>query len=275
MAEIGCRYFNGYKPCGLNDVCDPSCPSRDIVETRILIIHLEALGAVLRSTALLPAIKRKYPRSHVTWLTKSPADGLLKNLKEVDRILTLQTENILKIQGLEFDAVLVVDKNQMIGGILKNIIAKKVYGFIVDAKTGAILPATLAAEELWKIGLSDEIKFHVNKKSEVQLATEALELPYQRDPYQLVFSADEQKLVQQRRQMWAPKNEILIGLNTGCAGVIPYKKLTVDFQREIIGHLSAQLKSSSHNFNFVLLGGPEDTERNKEIAQDLDVISSP
>jgi heptosyltransferase II len=274
MPQIGCRFFNGYKPCGLNEVCDTTCPSRDIIEERVLIIHLEALGAVQRSTALLPSIKRKYPRSHVTWLTKKPADALLKNLKQIDRILTLQPEDLLKLQGLEFDVVLAIDKSQVVGGILKNINAKKVYGFTVDSKTGAIIPATLAAEELWRIGLSDQIKFFENKKSEIQLATEALELPYQRDQYQLELTHDEKNLVEQRRREWAPNNEILIGLNTGCAGVIPYKKLTVEFQREIIEHLRSTLKQS-RGFKFVLLGGPEDTARNIEIAKGLDVVSSP
>ena len=273
MPEINCRYFNGYKPCGKNEVCDSNCTSRDLIETRLLFIHLEALGAVLRSTSLLRAIKKKYPRSHLTWVTKKPAHLLLQNLSAVDRILTTDPEDVLRLAGLEFDAVFVIDKSHLAAGLLRQVKTQKVFGFQVDTQTQAIVPASSAANELWELGLSDHKKFFINKKPETRLACEALELPYSRDPYWVEFSAPEKELIQERRRQWAPGGEILIGLNTGCAGVIPYKKLTVDFQRQVITQLNQKLKEK---VKFVLLGGgPEDTLRNQEIAKSMDVISSP
>ena len=81
---IHCRHFNGYKPCGKHELCDNLCPSMDIPVARILIVHLEALGAVVRSTSLLAAIKRQYPSSHITWVTQAPAHHLLKNMIAVN-----------------------------------------------------------------------------------------------------------------------------------------------------------------------------------------------
>src|SRR5687767_8165048 len=100
-AEIHCRHFSGYKPCGLSEVCDSLCPSRDIPQTRLLVIHLEALGAVLRATCILPAIKRKFPGSHITWVTHKPAQDLLRNNPYIDRILT--TDDPWSIKALQFD----------------------------------------------------------------------------------------------------------------------------------------------------------------------------
>lgn len=240
-----------------------------IPDKRILIVHLEALGAVLRSTALLDPIKAKFPNSHVTWVTKNPAPLLLKNLKAVDRILTTSPDDILALGALEFDIAYVVDKSLTSAGILRQTRVGQVFGFTADSRTGAILPATPAAQELWEIGLSDQKKFFENKKPETQLICEALELPYSRHEYQVVLNAKEMAASQALRAQWAPKGEFIVGLNTGCAAVIPYKKLTIEMHRELAVRLKNEL-----GVTVVLLGGPEDTERNQQIRAGLDVIST-
>ncbi len=73
-----------------------------------------------------------------------------------------------------------------------------------------------------------------------------------------------------RKTKWSQqKTKILIGLNTGCSSVIAYKKLSVSFQRKVIEHFLDQV-----DLQLVLLGGPEDTLRNQEIAEGLNVVSS-
>src|SRR5512135_2445649 len=100
MAMIDCRHFSGYKPCSRNDTCDSNCPHFSIGLPRILIIHLEALGAVLRATCILPAIKMKFPRSHITWVTKAPAQHLLANNPLLDRVLTTHGDDLLALSAL-------------------------------------------------------------------------------------------------------------------------------------------------------------------------------
>lgn len=269
---VECRHFNGYKPCGKSEICDPLCPHLNVPSVRILLVHLEALGAVVRSTALLPAIRRKYPNAHVTWVTKKPAHLLLAENPLVDRVLTTDAEDLLKLSSLEFDIALMVDKGQTSAGILKLTRADLVYGFTIDARTGAVLPATEAANELWEIGLSDRKKFFENQKTETQLAHEALELgPWQRDDYVLRLNEAERRETARRRAEWAPGGETIVGLNTGCSGVVQYKKLTVERHRELIEALFR-----TPGVKVVLLGGKEDTERNAQIADGFDgVISSP
>jgi len=246
----------------------------------VLIVHLGAIGAVVRSTALLAGIRRKYGNAHITWVTEKPSDQLLRNHPEIDRVLTTSSHDLLALSCLEFDIGFCIDKSLAAGGVIKATRIKKVFGFRVQTVTGAIVPATDAASELWEIGLSDQKKFFENKKSEIQLVTEALELKYNRDPYHLHLSPEEESLAKKRRQEWQDANglnsnagasltPVLIGINTGCSPVIPYKKLTVEFQRKIIQTLQTL------NARVVLLGGPEDTDRNIEIAKDLNVISSP
>jgi heptosyltransferase-2 len=236
--------------------------------SRILIIHLEALGAVLRSTALLPAIRRKFAGAHITWVTQKPADQLLKNNPFIDRVLTTSSDDLLQLSALEFDVAFVVEKGLKAAGVLKQTKADLVYGFRVDPVSGAILPATPAATELWEIGLSDKKKFYENRKPEVQLAHEALELGHwQRDEYVLRLTPTEQGEAERRRALWARSEQIVIGLNTGCAATIPFKKLSVAGHRELIEKLL-----ENPRYRVVLLGGPEDTVRNERIGHGLNVV---
>ncbi len=277
MSEINCRFFSGYRPCvhslqNSEVQCSSHCAFRDPVETRILLIHLGALGAVLRSTSLLQAIKRKYPKSHLTWVTDRPADALLLGLKQVDRVVTSSDRDLLGIKGLKFDVVLNVDKSMTSSGIVKLVNAAQVFGFLVDEKTHAIVPATPAANELWQLGLSNEKKFFENKKSETQLVHESLELgEFHRDSYQVSLSSSEIALAETRRFDWMQNKEWVIGLNVGCSPTIPNKKLSISNHRSLIAKLTFKFPNAS----FVLLGGPEDTKRCFEIASGMDVFISP
>jgi heptosyltransferase-2 len=275
MAEIHCRHFNGYKPCGLHSDCNPQCPSLSKVGERILIVHLEALGAVLRSTSLLAAIKRKFPRSHITWVTKAPAHHLLNGC-DVDRVLTTGHEDLVRLNALRFDIVYCIDKSLLACSIAGSVTSRSYFGFKADPFHGAILPANPESIELWEIGLNNQKKFFDNKKTEQQLVHEALCLDeFSRDKYALKLSAGEHEEANVRRRQWARPEQNIIGLNTGCSPVIPYKKMSVEGQREIIRSIRRSSDSRVRDAAIVLLGGPEDTERNQQIAQGLNVIESP
>ncbi len=270
-AQIACRHFNGYKPCGKNEVCDELCPSRDIPKKRIVLVHLGALGAVLRSTALLPAIKRKYPSSHITWLTQKPAHSLLENLNQVDKVMTTDLESLKILETLQFDVALIVDKSQFAGSIAYKLNAKEKYGFLLDPSTGSIVPANDEAKPLWDLGLDNHKKFFENKKPETQLVAESLSLSFMRDPYQVSFNLQEQEMLRLRENQWrSHKSKLIVGINTGCSDVIPYKKLSLGAHIELIRMLQKE-----EVFDLVLLGGPEDRERNDYIQKITSVASSP
>ncbi len=274
MPEVHCRHFNGYKPCAKNTLCDSTCPSRSLVGERILIVHLEALGAVLRSTSLLSAVRRKYPSAHITWITKAPAQLLLQNLSEIDRVLTLSGEDILKLSVLEFDLALVIDKSLVASGLLQTCRVREVRGFAAGRNHGEIVPANSEAGELWEIGLSDRKKFFENKKSEQQLVHESLALgAYLRDDYVVNLTAQEESLAKTRRELWRKGLSPILGINTGCSPTLPNKKLSIDGHRKLIQQILRHPLLGTGLV--VLIGGPEDSERNREIARDLPVILSP
>lgn len=276
MAEIKCRYFSGYKPCNFSDKCDRSqCASFSEVKENILIVHLGALGAVVRSTALLKAIKRKHPMSRLIWVTRSPAHLLLENHPKVDKVICTSELYLHPLTHLDYGAAYCIDKSLDAVRVVEEFKVKKMFGFKADNVSGAILPATENAVELWKLGLSNHEKFFVNKKTENQLVHEALELgEYFRDQYDLCLNSAERAEASARREIWrdSQKERILVGINVGCSHVIPYKKLVVKLQRELIEKIQSKYGSQVH---VVLLGGREDLELAQEIARGLDVTLSP
>lgn len=264
--QIACRYFNGYKPCGKNSHCSALCEHRDLIEKRILIVHLGALGAVVRATAILNSVHKKYAHAHVTWVTDKPAHHLLAHNPKIDRVLTTESSDLLSLTSLQFDVALVLDKSLKASGVLKQTQVEKVFGFVADQKTGAIVPASAAAQELWKIGLNDELKFFKNTKTEVQLLIESMELgPYERADYDVPLNESERELATKRKNQWKGDARALLGFNTGCATTIPYKKWTVQKHIEVI----SAIHQRHPNLSLALLGGPEDETRNKEIHQAL------
>lgn len=246
--------------------CSESCSLFETSKKRILLIHLGALGAVVRSTALLPAILRKYPGAHITWVTDAPGDLLLKEHPLIDRIVKTDVDGVLSLGALIFDVALLVDKSLKSAGILNVTSAKQLLGFTVTPETGAVVPANRAANELWNIGLSNDLKFNVNRKAETQLMHEALELgPFIRDPYSLYLTAEERGESVRRHRGWSQGGwSSVIGINTGCAATIAAKKLSVDGHVRLL--VEAMRSSLSARTEFVLLGGKEDTLRNREIA---------
>jgi heptosyltransferase II len=271
LPQTNCRNFSGYKPCHLSESCSKDCKHLSIPSVYLLVVHLGALGAVARATSILRSMKLKYPNSHITWVTDKPADQVLKQNSKIDRVLTTSESDLLSLQALEFDIAFVIDKSLKASGILKRTQVDQIYGFVADGRSGAILPATAAADELWQTGLSNHIKFNVNQKTEVQLIHESLELPYLNSDYDMPFSKTELSQVQRKKHLWSlGQTQKVIGLNTGCADTIPAKKLSYEQHVGLIKNLLLE-----ELYSVVLLGGPEDTARNDRIYREICSEMSP
>ena len=180
MARIDCRYFNGYKPCGFSEECTDSCTQYQRLGMNVLIVHLGALGAVLRATCILKPLRRKFPHAKISWVTDAPGNKLLEGNPMIDKVYTSSERDLLQLKAQEFDAIFCVDKAARASGIVAGLTYDSLYGFSTD-RMGKIIPANQEARELWQIGLSDYKKFFVNKKPETQLMTEALGLEFRRD----------------------------------------------------------------------------------------------
>ena len=263
-----CRLFTGFSPCDHRRSCG-GCPHHDPVDARVLLIQLDALGDVLRTTALLPAIRRAHAGAHVTWLTRPEAAPLLLNNPLVDRILTLGEATPAVLSALRFDLALCADKSIAAGALMQSVRADEKRGFGVDGR-GVIVPLTPAADRLYELGLDNHAKFFENTKSEQALMAEALGLPYQHDRYVVVLNNAERAWAREdRTRAGVDDGSILVGWNTGCGPRYPYKRFEVADQVRVMALTRDRLHRPDRVRFLLLGGGREDEARNEAIAAAL------
>ena len=246
-----CRLFTGYRPCHPGRVCD-GCDAYDPVSGEVLIINLGALGDVLRTTAQLPALHRAWPDGRLTWLTSPRAVPLLEGHPLLDRVLPFGLEAVCELRARQFDLLLCVDKDPVASGLASTLRAHAKRGFGLD-EHGVIAPLNPAAQYLHQCGLDNDLKFRRNTLTEPAMLAQALGLAWSREPYRLVLSETE--------QVGEPR---MVGFNTGSSPGWPRKRLELGLQARAI-----RLVHQAIGQPVLLLGGPEDRERNTELATRL------
>jgi ADP-heptose:LPS heptosyltransferase len=257
-----CKNFTGYKPCYSDHNCWlDGCRENKPMGTQILIINLDAMGDVLMTTAQLPAIKRKFPVSTVYWVTLKNAAGLLQNNHFIDKVYIYNAESISVLSQMKFDYVMNVDKSQHSCALLNSVQAEYKLGFGLN-EDGKIIPVNEGAFYNYNLGMDDNLKFKVNQRTGQDYLAETLELEYQRDEYIFNFTEEEKKFIDlYKKQVGISAQDFVVGFNTGCSTLFPNKKMTIDQHVYIIEKL---LKLNG--IKILLLGGPEDFERNILIA---------
>jgi heptosyltransferase-2 len=262
-----CKRFSGYKPCFPETVCTEKCVDHDPIGRRILIINLDAMGNVLVTTTILPVLKRRYPQSRIYWITLPNAVRLLDNNPFLDSVFAWEPESWLVLQQMEFDLVLNADKSRRSCAFLNSLRAKEKRGFGLDGN-GVIVPVNREAIGNYRLGLDDHLKFRVNTKSVPELLAEEFALPYGGNEYTLLFSQEEEAYCEEYRSsvglpsVGTPGRDLVVGFNTGCSVLYPNKKMTIDQHVTLIERLFGR-----PGIRLLLLGGPEDTERNAEIVR--------
>lgn len=255
-----CKHFTGYKPCFPGTVCYEECVDNIPLGTKILIVNLDAMGAVLQTTAMLPALKRKYPNSHISWITLKNAYRLLDNNPYLDAVYVWEPENWLILQQMKFDVLLQTDKTKRSCAFGNSIQTKKKLGFGLN-ENGKIIPLNKEAEYSYILGLNDELKFRKNNLAGTQILQEALGLKFNRDEYVLELTEQEKEFCERyKAEHGLHTGELVVGFNTGCSILYPNKKMRIEQHEYLINALA-----EVDGVKLVLVGGPEDTERNAEI----------
>ncbi len=256
-----CKHFTGYRPCFPGSNCLEECADPQPIGKKILIVNLEAMGNVLVTTTLLPAIRRKYPRSFIAWLTLGNAAPLLDNNPYLDRVYRWNPDSWLILQAMKFDIVMNIDKSAHACAFTSSLAGRDKRGYGLN-RDGVIVPLNREAEYNYRLGLDDHLKFRINQKSNSQLLAEAMGLKFRRDEYVYEVTEDEGRFCAGYRRAKGLEGRVAVGFNTGCSPLYPNKKLTIDQHLILIDELSR-----IEGLKLVLLGGPEDTERNAEIAR--------
>lgn len=268
-----CKRFTGYKPCYSDHNCwEDGCKDNIPLGTKILIINLDAMGDVLMSTAQLPELKKKYPVSTIFWITLKIAAPLLKFNEYIDQVFEYNFESLSILSQFKFDLVMNVDKSQRSAAILNSVAAKKKLGFGMN-DDGKIIPMNKGAYYNYRLGMDDNLKFRINEKTGQEYLAETFEIDYSGAEYVFNFSPEELSFIENyKRENDLNENDQIIGFNTGCSNLYPNKKMTVEQHVYLIKKL-LEFKT----YKILLLGGPEDEERNKIIYSQFEgqIINTP
>jgi len=274
LKEIpSCKRFTGYKPCYPDHNCwEDGCRDNLPVGKKILIINFDAMGDVLMTTVQLPAIKRKFPESTIYWVTLRNAAPLLLNNQYLDKVFVYNAESISILQEMEFDYILNVDKSQSSCALLNSINSKHKLGFGLNAD-GKIIPVNEGAYYNYNLGMDDHLKFKVNSRTGQDYLAETFDLDYMRDEYVFNFTEEERSFIADYKKSSGIRNsDFVIGFNTGCSELYPNKKMTIEQHVYLIEKLIEKNVGK-----IILLGGPEDTERNDQIYSQFEgrIINTP
>ncbi len=263
ILKTDCKHFPGDRPCVPNKTqgikCD-NCNYYEPVGFKILIIKLDAIGDVLRTTSILHSLKEKYPTSHITWLTKKNAKEIFNNNDFVDRVLLYEEPGtILKLETEEFDLLIHPDASPSSSPFAAKVNSKQKKGYISN-KLGKVIPIDEDAVGWLEMGAFDEFK-KKNKKTYQQIIHEIAGLKFSGGEIIINLSQEEKNFFQ---KFFESNNlsryDYLIGLNTGASKRWQYKQWRFDGYLELIKKLSSESK-----VGILIYGGPEETERNKKL----------
>lgn len=254
--KFDCKYYLGYKPCGKSLTCK-DCQFYVPMGKRILIIKLGAMGDVLRTTPLLRALKRKYPRSHISWLTDAGSSELLFNNPFIDRLLIFRLDNIIPLLAEKFDLVISLDKEKSALALAQLVKAKKKLGFSLT-EFGTLGIFNRESEYALMLGLSDELKFKLNKKSYQQIIFQMVGLRYAGEEYVLELSERSKQTTENFRQQYKlQRYDQVVGIHTGSGSVFRTKAWTIKGWTELIEELN-HLPATA----IILMGGAAESEFN-------------
>lgn len=246
--KFDCRHYSGYKPCGKQDGC-PECPHYSPRGEQILIIKLGAMGDVLRTKSLLPALKRAYPTSWIVWLT-APGSECIARDPLVDEVRTLTTEGIMSLEGRPWARILCLDKDPHALALSARLDAKLRQGF-APTPYNSVTVWNDAAMDALRLGLSDEFKFRQNRKTQPEILHNIAELPYTGDSYGLTLTEDARRsALEVLTRIGIPLDRPIIGLNTGCGPVFATKAWTPEGFSDLIRRLGVH-----EGHSLMLLGG--------------------
>lgn len=257
--KSNCRYFQGDRPCQYQQDCS-YCQEYSPIGKKILIIKLGSPGDVLRTTAILRGIKKRFKDAYIYWVTQKESIEILENNHLIDELYPLNYETQLILSRQRFDLILSLDKDKAGCALAEVLDADEKKGFGLNGD-GCIYPLNKGTEYSFKLGLLNRLKFKENRKTYQELIFEMADLCFKDEEY--ILNLDKQQKDFKRdflRKNRLKERDSIVGLNTGSGKLWPHKKWRVDGFSSLINRLSQH-----KNIRVVLLGGPDEEETNKQI----------
>ena len=257
MLKKDCLFFPGHKPCSYHKEEGIKCNNCDHyqpISFKILIIKLDATGDVLRTTSILPPLRKKYPDSQITWCTRKISGELFVNNPFVNELIFVEEDAYFRIISEKYDLVINLDTSKLSSAIAAaaNSVAKQ--GFTLNPK-GYVEPTSPAANEWLLMSAFDDVKKR-NEKTYQQIMYDILELTEKVSKPILNMTDEAQSTISSKLSKWNFKVECLnIGLNIGVGTKWPSKGWPLENWESLINRIEGE------KLNILLLGGPEEAEQ--------------
>jgi ADP-heptose:LPS heptosyltransferase len=256
-----CKFFLGDRPCVWHKATGVLCTCEQYqrIEQRLLIIKLDAMGDVLRTTALLPALAEAHAGAAITWITRRESRPLLERNPYITEIIDYGEDALAHLLVRSFDRVINLDAGKTSAALASTATAKQKDGFILDAQ--GCVQSTNAAARIWlEMGIFDDLKRRGTRTYQ-DLMLEIVGLPGA--PHRYVFELTEKERAGGRvhlQRLGVDFSRPVIGLNTGAGRRWELKQWREEGYLELIERLARR-----HAAQVVLLGGPEERERHQRL----------
>jgi lipopolysaccharide heptosyltransferase III len=257
-----CKFFLGDRPCVWHKqtgvLC--TCDHYEKVEERLLIIKLDAMGDVLRSTALLPPLAETHPRAAITWITRRESVPLLQRNPYITEVLELGPEALAHLQTRTFDRVINLDASKTSAALASAARSGRKDGFVLDER-GYVQPTNEAARGWLEAGIFDDVKRAGTETYQDRMAG-ILGLAGREHRYVFELADDERARARAHLDsIGLDARRPVIALNTGAGGRWPLKQ----WREEGYVELVARLARREEDVQFLLLGGPGERDRNERL----------
>ena len=234
---------------------------------RIVLIKLGALGDVVRTTSLLPGLKRLDPSMELTWITDPGAVPLVKHHPDVSVVRTPGEPGDWR--EIAYDWVISLDDSSLACELASELRSSRLSGAYRSVE-GA-LSYSPDVEEWFGMGLlrpaeeggieaANRLK-QLNTRTFGEMAFEGLELPGPVErPTVIVPAAARAEAARLVAGLVGGQRGPVIGLNTGAGSRWKYKSWGEDQTAALAQRLHDELRAT-----VLVTGGAEETARNARI----------
>lgn len=251
--------------------------------TSVLMIKTGSLGDVLRTTSVLPGLKRRFPDLELTWLVAPAARSLVERHRLVSRVITCDPADAASVAavrselpGIRWDWVLSLDDEVPFCTLAASLETARLSGATLDAEGQPTY--TDDVEPWFGMGLlskdgkeAADRRKRENERSHpeifasmlgVESGRPELPLPAEAHAAALGFATD----------FGLEDSTLVCGLNTGAGGRWRSKELPVE---RVVAYAGALEEALDRPVTFLVLGGAAERERNDRILAGLAGLDAP
>jgi heptosyltransferase-2 len=247
MIKTNCIHFKGYSPCKYNKEFGYECYSCNYyaeIDTRILIVKLDGIGDIIRTTPILHRFFSIYKNPKIYWLSNH-SEVLPDNIES----LSYNFKSIEILRNINFDLIINLDKEMSVCAFAQSLKSRNLIGFRLE---NGVVVCTPSAFHKYKTGVFDRVSKENSKHYVEEIFDIIFIEPFNGEEYILPSFKKE--------EVWLDKSKYVIGLNTGygqrwstrCWDIHNWK------------NLSRKLLESG--YEVVLLGGEREDKINKVIS---------